>query len=216
MMGADLTAISDGKLYSFNDMVRVGCHDCKGCSSCCKDMGTSILLDPYDVYRLTTNLGKSFEELLQQEVELHVEAGVILPNLKMQAEGCSFLDEHGRCLIHSFRPGICRLFPLGRNYDGEQLSYFLLVDACPVKNKSKMKVQKWLDTPQIKTYERFLVDWHNLVKKLREVLGEQEEQMGQQLSTVFLKMFYSKPYQSEDFYEEFYGRFERFRTVLNS
>ena len=79
-----------------------------------------------------------------------------------------------------------------------------------------MKVQKWLDTPQIKTYERFLVDWHNLVKKLREVLGEQEEQMGQQLSTVFLKMFYSKPYQSEDFYEEFYGRFERFRTVLNS
>lgn len=145
-----------------------------------------------------------------------MEAGVILPNLKMQAERCSFLDEHGRCLIHSFRPGICRLFPLGRNYDGEQLSYFLLVDACPVKNKSKMKVQKWLDTPQIKTYERFLVDWHNLVKKLREVLGEQEEQMGQQLSTVFLKMFYSKPYQSEDFYEEFYGRFERFRTVLNS
>lgn len=216
MMDADLTAISEGKLYSFNDMVRVGCHDCKGCSSCCKDMGTSILLDPYDVYRLTTNLGKSFEELLQQEVELHVEAGVILPNLKMQAERCSFLDEHGRCLIHSFRPGICRLFPLGRNYDGEQLSYFLLVDACPVKNKSKMKVQKWLDTPQIKTYERFLVDWHNLVKKLREVLGEQEEQMGQQLSTVFLKMFYSKPYQSEDFYEEFYGRFERFRTVLNS
>lgn len=67
MMDADLTAISEGKLYSFNDMVRVGCHDCKGCSSCCKDMGTSILLDPYDVYRLTTNLGKSFEELLNRK-----------------------------------------------------------------------------------------------------------------------------------------------------
>lgn len=218
-MDAELTEISDGKLYGLNDMVRVGCHDCEGCSSCCKDMGTSILLDPYDAYRLSMNLGKSFEQLLQSEVELHVEAGVVLPNLKMQeesAKSCSFLDNNGRCSIHSFRPGICRLFPLGRNYDGERLDYFLLVDACPVKNKSKMKVQKWLDTPQIKRYEKFLVDWHNLVKQLRAVLGIQDEQMAQQLSTVFLQMFYLKPYQKEDFYEEFYGRLERFKVVLNA
>lgn len=218
-MDESLKEISDGKLYGLNDMVRVGCHDCEGCSSCCKDMGTSILLDPYDGYCLTTNLGKSFEQLLQKEVELHVEAGVVLPNLRMQEEStkcCSFLDENGRCSIHFFRPGICRLFPLGRNYDGEKLEYFLLADGCPVKNKSKMKVQKWLDAKQIKRYEKFLVDWHNLVKQFREVIGEQEEQMAQQLSTVFLQIFYLKPYQSDSFYEEFYERFERFRAVLNA
>ena len=200
-------------------MVRVGCHDCEGCSSCCKDMGTSILLDPYDGYRLTTNLKKSFEQLLQSEVELHVEAGVVLPNLRMQVESaksCSFLDNNGRCSIHSFRPGICRLFPLGRNYEGDRLDYFLLVDACLAKHKSKVKVSKWLDTPQIKTYEKFLVDWHNLVKQLREVIKEQEEEMAQKLSTVFLQMFYLKPYTKEDFYEEFYERFHRFKRVLNA
>lgn len=217
-MDVDLTEISDGKLYGSNDMVRVGCHDCEGCSSCCKDMGTSVLLDPYDAYRLVVNLGKDFEQLLQEEVELHVEAGVVLPNLRMQegVKSCSFLDENGRCSIHSFRPGICRLFPLGRNYDGERLEYFLLMDACPAKNKSKIKVSKWLDTPQIKTYEKFLVNWHNLVKQLRAVLEEQDEQMAQQLSTVFLQMFYLKPYEQENFYDEFYERFERFNIVLNA
>ena len=181
-------------------------------------MGTSVLLDPYDAYRLVVNLGKNFEQLLQGEVELHVEAGVVLPNLRMQegVKSCSFLDENGRCSIHSFRPGICRLFPLGRNYDGERLEYFLLMDACPAKNKSKIKVSKWLDTPQIKTYEKFLVNWHNLVKQLRAVLEEQDEQMAQQLSTVFLQMFYLKPYEQENFYDEFYERFERFNIVLNA
>ena len=32
----DLKEISDGKLYSANDMVKAGCDDCKGCSDCCR------------------------------------------------------------------------------------------------------------------------------------------------------------------------------------
>ena len=48
----DLSEISDGKLYTANDMVRIECQECKGCSSCCHDMGESIILDPYDLYQL--------------------------------------------------------------------------------------------------------------------------------------------------------------------
>ena len=92
-----LKDISDGKLYSSNDMVKVGCHDCTGCSACCCDMGESILLDPMDVWRLERNLGQSFEQLLAGAIDLHVEDGLILPNLKMapSATGpkCSFLNE---------------------------------------------------------------------------------------------------------------------------
>ena len=145
-----LKDISDGKLYSSNDMVKVGCHDCTGCSACCCDMGESILLDPMDVWRLERNLGQSFEQLLAGAIDLHVEDGLILPNLKMapSATGpkCSFLNEEGRCSIHGFRPGICRLFPLGRNYEGEKLSYFLLTDAklktLPVGLMNLMAAQK--------------------------------------------------------------------------
>jgi len=74
------------KLYGNNDMAKIDCHDCKGCSSCCRDMGESIWLDPYDVFQLTTSLGKTFEALLQAEIELHVEDGLILPNIRMEGE----------------------------------------------------------------------------------------------------------------------------------
>ena len=80
----NLTHVSDTKLYEINDMVKVGCHDCAGCSLCCQNMGDSIILDPYDVFRLTNNLNLSFEQLLSGYVELHVEDGLILPNLSSE------------------------------------------------------------------------------------------------------------------------------------
>ena len=112
-----LAEISDGHLYKANDMVKADCGGCEGCSQCCRGMGSSIILDPYDVYRLTTGIGKSMQELLATSVELNVVDGVILPNLKMQGtrEACAYLDTEGRCSIHPYRPGICRVFTLGRH-----------------------------------------------------------------------------------------------------
>ena len=71
-MNKDLLEISDGKLYGNNDMAKISCHDCEGCSSCCQDMGDSIWLDPYDICLLTNHLGKTMEELLAKEVEIVV------------------------------------------------------------------------------------------------------------------------------------------------
>lgn len=103
------------RFYEWNDMVKADCHDCRGCSECCRGMGSSILLDPLDIFNLTKNLQKSFEELLTESVELAVEEGLILPHLNMVGaeEKCAFLNEEGRCSIHGFRPGLCRTFPLG-------------------------------------------------------------------------------------------------------
>lgn len=219
-MEVNLQDISDGKLYSLNDMVKVGCHDCAGCSACCEDMGESILLDPYDIYRLTKNLGVDFHALMQQgHVELHVEDGLILPNLKM-TEGakprCSFLNQEGRCSIHGFRPGICRLFPLGRSYEDNKLKYFLLTDACPIPNKTKMKVGKWLEMPQPVSYEKFLVAWHSYVKAMRVLLEDhaEDEAYTKMLTLKFLEIFYLKPYEGEDFYEEFNKRMEAGKVLV--
>ena len=109
----NLNEVSDGKLYGINDMARADCNGCKGCSSCCQGMGHSIILDPLDICRLTYGLHKTFEELLDQSVELNVVDGIILPNLKMTGdkETCAFLISD-RCSIHELRPGFCRIFPL--------------------------------------------------------------------------------------------------------
>ena len=205
---------ADGKRYGLNDMVKVDCHDCSGCSACCRDMGQSVLLDPLDVHRLGQHLGQTFAQLMESAVELHVEDGLILPNLKMAGNDphCFFLNEEGRCGIHGFRPGICRLFPLGREYEGDRVRYFLLEGACPAKNKSKIKVRKWLDLDGAEGYEAFLVRWHGLTRRLRQYLTEhaQDEETARGVNLSFLQIFFMKPYAEGDFYCEFAQRMEAF------
>lgn len=199
--------ISDGKLYTLNDMVKAGCNDCKGCSACCQGMGSSIVLDPLDVYRLCQNLGLSFEQLLAGKLELQVVDGIVLPNLKMSGdkEQCAFLNEEGRCSIHAFRPGICRLFPFGRFYENGTFQYFLQVHECKNENRTKVKVRKWIDTPDVAKYERFVSEWHYFLLDLQENLqNEADEEERKRVSMGILKVFYLLPYDVDrDFYEQF-------------
>ena len=109
-----LEEISDGKLYGSNDLVKADCGDCSGCSACCRGMGSSILLDPYDIMRLTKGLHMHFEQLLSGHLALNVVDYMILPNLKMSGgdERCSFLNDQGRCSIHPSVPASAVCFPL--------------------------------------------------------------------------------------------------------
>lgn len=205
-----LSEISDGKLYDLNDMVKADCNDCKGCFACCQGMGNSIVLDPLDIYRLLINLNMTFEELLVDKIELNMVDGIIMPNLKMTglAEKCSFLNDEGRCSIHAFRPGICRLFPLGRYYEQHAYKYFLQVHECKKENKSKIKVRKWIDTPDIKNNEKFIIDWHYFLKDIQDRLkSSQDEKLMKDITMYLLKFFYLKPYDANnDFYVQFNER----------
>lgn len=213
-----LEEISDGKLYTSNDMVKADCGDCEGCSACCHGMGESIVLDPLDIYRLTTNLEVSFEALLAQYIELNVVDGVILPNLKMAGpqEACGFLNGQGRCSIHPHRPGICRLFPLGRYYEDGVFQYFLQVHECKKENRTKVKVKKWIDTPNLKSYEAFVNDWHNFLVKMQERAVESDDATAKQISMFILQNFYMKPYdRSKDFYPQYEERMSAAKLIFH-
>lgn len=205
-----LEEISDGKLYGLNDMVKADCNDCRGCFSCCQGMGSSIVLDPLDVKRLTEHLGERFESLLADRLELNVVDGIILPNMKMtgERETCAFLDGNGRCSIHPFRPGICRLFPLGRFYENRSFQYFLQVHECKKENRTKVKVRKWIDTPDLKRHEQFVADWHYFLKDLQDILAaRQDEDLAKQVNLYVLNTFFITPFDSElDFFEQFEAR----------
>lgn len=212
-----LEEISDGRLYTANDMVKADCGDCEGCSACCHGMGESIVLDPLDIYRLTTNLEMSFEALLDRYVELNVVDGIILPNLKMSgsSEACGFLDGNGRCSIHAHRPGICRLFPLGRYYEDGGFRYFLQTQECRKENRTKVKVKKWIDTPNLKQYEGFINDWHNFLMQMEERAAEADENTAKQISMFLLQNFYIKPYdRSAEFYPQYEERMHQAKQIF--
>lgn len=206
----NLEEISDGKLYTENDMAKVGCNDCKGCSACCQGMGDSIILDPADIYRLSCGLAMDFSQLMERHIDLGVVDGIILPHLRMNGHGerCSFLNEEGRCGIHPYRPGICRIFPLGRIYENGDFRYFLQTKECASTIHTKVKISKWIDVQKPADYRRFLIKWHYLLNDLEELVKEQED-CGKEINMRLLQCFYVTPYnQGQDFYEQFWERYE--------
>ena len=213
----DMSEISDGNLYDVNDLVKVQCNDCKGCSACCRNMGQSIVLDPLDIYRLTTGLHLTFEQLLSDTIELNVIDGVILPNLKMneKTNACTFLNEEGRCKVHAMRPGICRLFPLGRYYENHDFKYFLQVHECKYPNKTKVKVKKWIDTQDLEKNHNFILNWHDFINDLQERFSGMDEERIKKIDLFVLQHFFIERYlENEDFYTQFENRLAKAKTVI--
>ena len=214
----DLDEISDGKLYTAGDLAKVGCQDCEECCDCCCQMGDTIILDPLDVWQLMQGRDKSFEQLLDESLDLHVQDGVILPNLKMagEKEQCVYLNEKGRCSIHPFRPGICRLFPLGRFYENGSFRYFLQTKECSRENRTKQKIRKWIDMPEFGRYETFVADWHFFVRRLQDRLMQQSDmEAAQRINRYILQEFYFRGWDAEqNFYDQFSERLKKAQKEL--
>jgi len=200
----DLTSLTDGKLYRSSDMVRLGCNNCEGCSACCRGMGNSVVLDPYDVWRLERGTGIPFAQMIGNQVMLSVVDGLILPSLNMESTGaCPFLNGEGRCSIHAYRPGICRLFPLGRYYHDGGFSYVLMTGECKKENRSKIKIEKWLGEPDLKAYEKFVMQWKEVLEQTRGGLSKTSDLEEQkQISMSLLQKYYLAP-NKDDFFKGF-------------
>lgn len=207
-----LSDISDGRLYGPNDMVRADANGCAGCWACCCGMGSSVVLDPMDLDRLAKHLNVSPRQLLQGPVALGVVDGLVLPHLNMDGEGerCPFLGDDGRCRVYQARPGICRIFPLGRFYEHGSFRYFLQTGECPNRSRTKIRVRKWVDTPDFDRYEGFVADWHNFLLELQEHTRKMEDlEQARRVSMGLLTEFYLREYDAgEDFYQQFAGRLE--------
>lgn len=212
---ADMEEISDGRFYTGQDMVKAGCS---GCGGCCKGMGQSIVLDPLDIFRMTTYLDTTFENLLQDKIELGLFDGVILPNLKMQGkeERCGFLNSENRCEIHGARPGICRLFPLGRYYEKGDFKYFLQIHECKQSPQMKVKIKKWLEEPQLKKHEAYIRRWHYFLLEVQKILDTRmDDGLRKKVTMYLLQSFYLEPFhKDEDFYEAFEKRVSEAEKVL--
>ncbi len=206
-----------------NDMAKIASARCAGCGACCRDMGDSIRLDPLDVHELVLFLHLPFSGLLEKEIALHVEDGLILPHLKMQETtgACIFLGEDGCCGIHEFRPGLCRLFPLGRDYDGTSFKYFIVENGCPLPDKSKVKISRWLEISDLPAYEKFVSDWHFFTKDLKTRIASMRENAAdgteavRKLNLQVLNTFYGTPCDpTKDFYKLFSMRLLHMRRML--
>lgn len=187
-------------------MVKADTCGCNGCSDCCKDVGDLVILTPFDVYEMVNYLGIEFNELLGYKIELRQNNKILLPYLKMQDKNknCSFLDKEGICMIHSKRPNICRLFPLGRVYKDNNFKYFLQVGNCPKGDLKDVKVRNWVGIENYDKNKQFILEWYKFIKALTFRLKfVRDEKEIQKLNQILLDSCYGIKIKEEDFYFEF-------------
>ena len=214
----ELTDISDGHLYHPDDVCKVDTCECKNCDSCCKGMDDTVILDPYDVYQLSSVLCCQPESLIGNKIELGMADALILPHLVFQKNTgkCVFLNEKGLCSIHTYRPGICRIFPLGRYYHDECHSYILQIHEC-AQPKVKSKVKKWIGYSNYKEYEKFVDQWHYFLRDVGDKIerDKPDDDSLRQWNLLILKLFYFKTYNhnsdsgnngSESFFDQVFYR----------
>jgi Fe-S-cluster containining protein len=104
-----------------SDPIQLSCST-EGCRSNCCKASAPIILNPYEIAMICRESGLSYEELLDI-VETDRANGfpiIMLPRNPV----CHFWSEAG-CRIYAARPLACRLFPLGRLFDGGR-SYLVL------------------------------------------------------------------------------------------
>ena len=76
---------------------------------------------------------------------------------------------------------------------------------------------KWLDTPDLKKYEAYILDWHNFLIDVQEVFYQSEDEtLIKNLNMYVLNRFFLTAYQEgEDFYSQFYQRMEETKKLLS-
>lgn len=112
---------ADAAVLAETELLQLSCG-ISGCDSNCCKASAPIILNPYEIALMCRESAMSYEDLLDI-VDTDRANGfplVMLPRNPV----CPFWTEKG-CRIYKARPLACRLFPIGRVYDGVQSRFVL-------------------------------------------------------------------------------------------
>jgi len=151
---------------------------CSRRGTCCH--GNLVMLNPWELFCLAREKKVSPREFR----DLYCESGGIRLRFDGKAgwqnkKACSqYIDNFG-CSVHVGRPLACRLFPLGRQIQGEALSYmhqgevFPCLDGCPeVADLEQMTVGEYLQGQQTESFENAQNEYLQLMQSLADIAFE--------------------------------------------
>lgn len=149
---------------------KFGCNQCGKC--CTTDIVNSILLNPYDVFKLAKGKGVQCEEILnyvKANVCIGDNSGIPIINLQANKDGeCPFL-EYGKCSVHANKPSSCSLYPLGRITTDKETLYFLQDINCGNHN-IEQKVSDWFNSHK-KTEEEATAILYEMLKAIEKFIS---------------------------------------------
>ncbi|OCC15255.1 hypothetical protein DBT_1378 [Dissulfuribacter thermophilus] len=201
------TVLDTSKELRSKDEFCFSCVPDKDCfTQCCYDL--TLMLMPYDIYRLKKALGMSSKEFLERYTSVHVGPGTGIPVVTVKMEGpylkCPFLEEGKGCTVYNDRPGACRAYPLARiaqrsHETGEIDEYYYVVresDCRGFKDCKSWTVEEWVQHEGLSEYNEF----NDLFSEL--IHAKNKSGVGQ-LNADQIEMFYMGCYDIDSFREFF-------------
>lgn len=131
-----------GNLVGPEDTFTFGC---KMCGNCCRKRSEAIVITGYDLYNIAKANNMEATEALIKFTDCYRGTDSHLPVicLKERLDGSCSLLRKGKCTVQKDKPVVCRLYPLGRFFDGKEHRYFKQ-KAC-TGNGETIKVKDWLE-----------------------------------------------------------------------
>lgn len=156
---------------------------CTQCGACCINR-EDILLTPKDVFRMAKELQMTQKGFVEKHCDIYVGSDSRIPLVHLQPSGkdkhCPLL-QNKHCIVHSVKPTVCALFPLGRGmrFKDEQqeafeFSYFLQEIDCGDRSE-EFTVREWLARFGMQPEDEFSIQWMLFVSKLSKFLREAEK-----------------------------------------
>jgi len=173
---------------------------CDQCGECCKNR-VDILLSPFDLCRMAKALNKSLPEVLQEYGNLYLGNTSKMPlvSLKMREDNgkCPFLMDDNRCKIHSNKPTVCALYPLGRGASREakkaKIFYILQPTTCGGMDEIHTP-REWMGEFNLLESEQWFSIWQDIVmeisEQIRKVLPQMPGRSGDELLMGITEILY--------------------------
>ena len=83
-----------------------------------------------------------------------------------------------------------------------------------MRRRSKVKISKWLEIPDLERYEEYICQWHYFCKSIQENAGDMEGEVLKNCNMYVLQNFFGAPYDKGDFYSQFEVRLEGAKATL--
>jgi len=154
----------DGRASSFS-------YTCNRCLHCC--YSKRIQLNPYEVARLARSLGETTREFREKWTI----DGAGIEVLRTQSGACVFLGPDG-CTVHSDRPLVCRLYPLGRKLGPDGTEEFVRLTAHPESTgiyETNGTITEFLESQAVASFIKAADDYYELFCRLHSQLADGAE-----------------------------------------
>lgn len=195
--------------------------NCNQCGKCCINR-EDILLNPWDVFRLSKELKLDTEEFVEEYCDTYIGDSSRLPVVRLRPQGevkrCRFLKGR-KCQVHKAKPTVCATFPIGRciiwdknelqteDVDKVEIQYIHNKADCGGE-KETHTVRQWLQAFDIPAHDPFFIKWNRQLFITGEIVNKAEKKLNKESLEMMWNAIYFMLYLNYDVSKDFMIQFD--------